>query len=257
MAWIFRPLNKLDNKSKKIENNLEEAKMPKHIAIIMDGNGRWANKRGLPRIAGHKAGLEALKLIVQACVELKVQFLTVYAFSTENWRRPKEEVDFLMNLSVEYIDKELMELHKNGVKVKTIGRINDLPEKSRKKMLEAVEVTKNNNKLVLNIALNYGGRTEIIDGVNKLLEEVKNGKLDIPLTEDQFNKYLYTGNIPDPELMIRTSGEMRVSNFLLWQLAYTEFWVTDVYWPDFDKDLLIQAISDFQKRDRKFGGLKK
>jgi len=230
--------------------------LPKHIAIIMDGNGRWAAKRGLPRVAGHRAGVESLKNIVQFCLDIKIPYLTVYAFSTENWKRPKEEVSTLMNLIVEYIQRELDILHKNGVRINPIGKIEELPDNTLGYIINAKNRTQDNNKLVLNVALNYGGRTEITHAVRFICQKVKNGELACEdVNEDLIEQFLYTHNQPDPDLMIRPSGEMRISNFLLWQLAYTEFWVTNVLWPDFKPQHLVDAIYDFQNRDRRFGGL--
>ncbi|MDK2824132.1 MAG: undecaprenyl diphosphate synthase [Clostridia bacterium] len=230
--------------------------LPKHIAIIMDGNGRWATKRGLPRVAGHRAGVESLKNIVEFCLEINIPYLTVYAFSTENWKRPREEVNTLMNLMVEYIQKELEILDKNGVRINPIGKLDDLPVYTLEYITNAYLQTKNNNRLVLNVALNYGGRAEIIQAVRMISENVKKGILTIDeVNENLFSQYLYTTNQPDPDLMIRPSGEMRISNFLLWQLAYTELWVTNVLWPDFKPHHLIKAIYDFQNRERRFGGL--
>lgn len=230
--------------------------LPKHIAIIMDGNGRWATKRGLPRVAGHRAGVESLKNIVEFCLEINIPYLTVYAFSTENWKRPREEVNTLINLMVEYIQKELEILDKNGVRINPIGKLDDLPVYTLEYITNAYLQTKNNNRLVLNVALNYGGRAEIIQAVRMISENVKKGILTIDeVNENLFSQYLYTTNQPDPDLMIRPSGEMRISNFLLWQLAYTELWVTNVLWPDFKPHHLIKAIYDFQNRERRFGGL--
>ncbi|MFZ5943674.1 MAG: isoprenyl transferase [Bacillota bacterium] len=230
--------------------------LPRHIAIIMDGNGRWATKRGLPRVAGHRAGVNTLKRIVETCLELKISFLTVYAFSTENWKRPKDEVNTLMNLIVEYIQSELDILHKNGVKIHPIGFIDELPQFTRDYIKNAAEKTFFNDKLVLNVALNYGGRAEITQGVRNLCQDALDGKFSInDINEKTFSEYLYTKNQPDPDLMIRPSGEMRISNFLLWQLAYTEFWVTNILWPDFKPQHLIKAIYDFQNRNRRYGGI--
>ncbi|KJS23460.1 MAG: UDP pyrophosphate synthase [Clostridiaceae bacterium BRH_c20a] len=230
--------------------------LPKHIAIIMDGNGRWASKRGLPRVAGHRAGVESLKNIVQFCLDIKIPYLTVYAFSTENWKRPKEEVSTLMNLIIEYIQRELDILHRNGVRINPIGKIEDLPEKTLEYIINARNSTQENDKLVLNVALNYGGRTEITQAVSLICQKIKKGELTCEeINEELIGQFLYTHNQPDPDLMIRPSGEMRISNFLLWQLAYTEFWVTNVLWPDFKPQHLVDAIYDFQNRERRFGGL--
>lgn len=227
-------------------------KIPKHIAIIMDGNGRWAKKRGFPRIEGHRRGAASLKEAVKTCAELGVEYLTVYAFSTENWKRPKEEVGFLMNLLSSTIDREVSDLDKNGVRVRFLGRTSMLPEKLRKKIKSAEERTGGNRKLNLNIMLSYGGRAEIVDGVKSIVKkQLKSDRID----EDLVSRSLYTAGMPDPDLLIRTAGEMRVSNFMLWQIAYAEIWVTDVLWPDFRKKHLLEAIKDYGGRTRKFGGV--
>jgi undecaprenyl diphosphate synthase len=229
-----------------------QLKTPSHIAIIMDGNGRWARKRGLPRIEGHRRGAISLKETVKACVEFGVKYLTVYAFSTENWKRPKEEVSFLMNILSMTIDREVDELDRNGIKLRFFGRTSMLPEKLQKKIISAEEKTAENEKLNLNIMLSYGGRAEITDAVKTIVKNhVKSDRID----EGTISRSLYTAGIPDPDLLIRTAGEMRVSNFMLWQIAYAEIWVTDVLWPDFRKKHLLEAINDYTERVRKFGGL--
>lgn len=223
----------------------------------MDGNGRWAKGKGLPRVAGHRAGAEALRTVVETCIDLGIPYLTVYAFSTENWKRPQEEVYALMELLVEYIDKELLRLKENGVRIKTIGNISKLPSKAISRIDNAETETAQNQKLVLQIALNYGGRMEIIDAIKSISQKVAVGSLQPGNIDMQtFEEHLYTAGIPDPDLFIRTAGELRLSNFLLWQLAYTEFWFTEVLWPDFKPEHLYQAIYDFQNRQRRFGGLK-
>ena len=229
-------------------------KIPQHVAIIMDGNGRWAQSRGLPRVAGHRAGVQAVREIVQASLNVGVQVLTLYAFSQENWKRPKEEVSVLMELLDYFIDKEIKSLVKEGVKVRTIGRIEALPQHTLAKVRQAVEATHNNDKLILNIALNYGARTEILDAVASILKDSsrsENGTLN--LTEEEFSRRLYTAGLPDPDLLIRTSGEMRLSNFLLWQLSYAEIYITKKFWPDFKKDDFLKAIKEYGKRERRFG----
>ena len=232
-------------------------KLPKHIAIIMDGNGRWAKERLLPRTAGHKEGVERVKEIVKACGDIGIRYLTLYAFSTENWKRPKNEVDSLMKLLLHFLRKELNTLHKNNVQIKVIGDIDKLPPVQKKEILGAIDKTKENDKLILNIALNYGGRDEIINAVNNIIRDVKNNKLnDSEINFDIFEQYLYTNNQPDPDLLIRPSGELRISNFLLYQIAYSEFWFSNIYWPDFSKEYLYNAIIDYQNRDRRFGGVK-
>ena len=230
--------------------------LPQHIAIIMDGNGRWAQKRGLPRAAGHRAGIEALKKIVECALDINIKYLSVYAFSTENWKRPKEEINILMDLIVEYIVKELNKLHEKGVKINSIGDLSQLPPETSKYIIAAQEKTYRNNKLILNVALNYGGRAEITNAVKDIAKHVSEGKLKIEeINEDIVSQYLYTKSQPDPDLMIRPSGEMRLSNFLLWQVAYSELWITNVMWPDFRPQHLLEAIYDFQNRNRRFGGL--
>jgi len=231
-------------------------RLPGHIAIIMDGNGRWAQKRALPRSMGHRAGVEALRKIVKTCSKLEIQVLTVYAFSTENWRRPKDEVGVLMLLLTEYLRKELQELHQNNVIIRTMGKIKDLPLEAQYELAYAMERTRENTGLILNLALNYGGRAEIIEAVKSLSKEVLSGRQRIEeIDEQRFSETLSTRGLPDPDLLIRTSGEMRLSNFLLWQLAYTEIVVVDVFWPDFDQKTLFEAIKSYQKRDRRFGGI--
>ena len=222
--------------------------VPQHIAIIMDGNGRWAKKRGLPRAAGHKKGAETLKEIVKVCNEIGVKHLTVYAFSTENWARPKEEVKFLMNLFVEVINKEIEELHKNNVRVRFLGRLKEFSKPLQDKMKWAMELTEKNTLGNLNVMVNYGGRAEIVDAVWAMMDE---GRLTID--EETISQHLYTAGIPDPDLLIRTANEMRISNFLLWQIAYAEIYVTDTLWPDFKKKQLLAAIEEYGKRERRFG----
>lgn len=239
---------------KKKEKENTSSKSLNHLAIIMDGNGRWAKKRNLPRQVGHKAGVEKVKTITKACSEYGINYLTLYAFSTENWSRPLEEVNGLMDLLVIFLKKELDEMHKNNVRIRTIGDLSPLPEKSKAAMLNAIEKTKDNDGIHLIIALNYGSRDEMIRGIKKIAHDVKEGVLQ---TEDidvsRFSSYLDTSDIPDPDLLIRTSGEVRLSNFLLWQLAYTEFYFTDVYWPDFDEKALDESIKVYQGRHRRYG----
>ena len=235
---------------------LDHHNLPRHIAIIMDGNGRWARRRGLPRTMGHRAGMEALRAVVKALNGLGVEYLTVYAFSTENWKRPEEEVGMLMSLIREYIYRELMSLHRRKVRIAVIGDLARLPEDVRKKVGEAVEKTKDNSGMRFNIALNYGGREEILRAARCLAEQVRAGELEPGDIEGEvFARYLYTGEIPDPDLIIRTSGEMRLSNFLLWQGAYSELVVTDCLWPDFREEHVFEAIREYQMRQRRFGGL--
>jgi len=229
----------------------------KHVAIIMDGNGRWAKKRNIPHLEGHRKGAEAVKEAIKTSQELGVEYLTLYAFSTENWKRSKDEIDGLMSLLEEFIDLNLKELNEQGIKFKTIGRIKEFPATTYNKILEAIEITKNNDKGTLVLALNYGGRAEIVDAAKKIAEKVSRKELEIDeITEELFSDNLYDAAIPDPDIMIRTSGEFRLSNFLLWELSYSEVYITDVLWPDFDKAEFIKAIENCTNRERRFGGRK-
>jgi len=238
------------------KNKIDQSRLPEHIAIIMDGNGRGAAKRGLPRAVGHRQGSNQLKKIVEFCDKIGIKYLTVYAFSTENWKRPKSEVDTLMSLLLDYLKNSDRELAGKKVRINVIGDIKGLPNNIQKEIVRVKNSTRNNNGLSLNIALNYGGRDEIIYAVKEIARDVKLGKLKPEdIDERAVASRLYTAGIPDPDFLIRTSGEKRISNFLLWQSAYTEFWYTDVYWPDFTEKYLIQAISDFQRRNRRFGGV--
>lgn len=241
-----------NKKDKKIENK----NIPNHVAIIMDGNGRWAKKRGLPRVAGHKEGMDVVSEIVKTASDCKVKVLTLYAFSTENWKRPKPEVDFIMRLPKDFLHKYLPEMMENNVKIQTIGECDKLPEHTKKAINHAVEETRYNDGLLLNFALNYGSRHEITRAMKAVMHEVKDGHLSIDdLTEEDIAKHLYTGGVPDPDLLIRTSGEKRLSNFLLWQIAYSEFWFTDVLWPDFTSDIFKEALYEYQRRKRRYGGI--
>ena len=245
----------MDTNIEKIRKEIiAENKIPGHIAIIMDGNGRWAKKRKKPRIFGHNEGVKSVREIVEECGNLGVKYLTLYTFSVENWGRPQDEVSGLMQLLLRTIKKEVKELNKNNVKLSIIGRIDDLPKKPRQSLLDGIEKTSKNTGLNLVLALSYGSRQEILDGVKKLYKDFTERNLSIDnITDEDLSKNLYTGSIPDPDLLIRTSGEMRLSNFLLWQLAYTEFYITDVLWPDFRKRELFDAILDYNKRERRFG----
>ena len=252
-------------KSKKgnVENSqdddfqLDMERIPEHIGIIMDGNGRWAKAKGYPRTVGHKAGVETIRRILKEAQRLGVKYITLYAFSTENWKRPKEEVGALMKLLVQYFRSELNELHENGVVVNTIGDISKLPKECIKEIEIAKEKTKNNTGIVMNLALNYGGRDEIVRAVKSLVKDAVEGKiLPEEIDEKSIERYLYTAKMPDPDMIIRPSGEQRLSNFLLWQCAYSEFWYSDINWPDFTEQDLRKAIFDFQNRDRRFGGIK-
>jgi undecaprenyl diphosphate synthase len=230
--------------------------IPRHIAIIMDGNGRWAKERGLPRTEGHRRGAESVRAMTEACRELGVQYLTLYAFSSENWKRPKREVDALMKLLELYLKREVKEMMKNNIKLQAIGRLHDLPESCQRELHRAIETTANNTELTLILALSYGGREEIVDGVKSLIESIEKGHLDKAMINNEvFSKHLYTRYYPDPDLLIRTSGELRLSNFLLWQLSYTEFYITDKLWPDFRKPELEEAIASYSKRQRRFGAV--
>ena len=229
----------------------------RHVAIIMDGNGRWAERRGLPKVEGHRQGARQVTEVLKAAQEYGVEFLTLYAFSTENWKRPVAEVTALMGLLEEFIDDKLSELMKNGIRLRTIGRTEDLFPGARKKLLHAIEMTEKNNGGTLNLALNYGGRAEIVDAVNKMAAEMteKGGRFP-KVTEESFRNYLYAPDIPDPDLLIRTSGELRLSNFLLWEQSYSEMYVTDTLWPDFGKKEFEEALEAYGQRDRRFGGRK-
>ncbi|MCQ1527963.1 isoprenyl transferase [Lutispora saccharofermentans] len=239
-------------------NTQRVKKLPEHVALIMDGNGRWAKQRGLPRSFGHKAGVEALREIVTYCSDIGIKILTVFAFSTENWARPAEEVDYLINiLLVEFMKKEIDELNRNNVRIKILGDVEELPSSTKKQIYESIEKTKHNTGLQFNIALNYGGRNEIIDAVKKIARMTLSGEIDeSDIDEDLLSGYLYTSGDKDPDLIIRTSGEKRISNFLLWQGAYSELYFSEVLWPDFKKENLIEAIDEYEKRDRRFGGVK-
>ncbi len=229
-------------------------KIPQHIAIIMDGNGRWAKERGFARTLGHQTGVTTIREIVRAAREVKIKYLTLYAFSKENWARPKREIDFLMSLLGEYLDSELEEMKTNQIRFNVIGRIEELPSNIQAKIKRNIDETEKNQGLILTLALSYSSRVEITDAVKRLCEQVKRGLLQADeITEGHIARELYTAEIPDPDLLIRTSGELRVSNFLLWQISYTEIYVSDKYWPDFKKDDFLEAIQDYQKRERRFG----
>lgn len=232
-------------------------KVPAHIAIIMDGNGRWAKSRFMPRTYGHKVGVETIRKVVKECSRLGIKYLTLYAFSTENWKRPKDEVSALMGLLVKYLRNELEELHKNNVKILTIGDISKLPQACIEELDHAKEKTKDNRGLVMSLALNYGGRNDLINAVKNISQEVVDGKISVEdIGDDLISSHLSTKESPDPDLVVRTSGEQRLSNFLLWELAYSEFYFTDIHWPDFDEKELQKAIFAYQSRDRRFGGIK-
>jgi undecaprenyl diphosphate synthase len=229
-------------------------RLPRHIAIIMDGNGRWAKKRRLPRIAGHRAGIRAVRQSVEACARLGVPYLTLYAFSVENWKRPHTEITLLMSLLREYLKKEIAELNRQNIRLSVIGRIHELPKPVQRDLQTALEKTKQNAGLRLTLALNYGARTELVDAARELVALAREDG-DVTVDEATLAGHLYTHDLPDPDLLIRTSGEMRLSNFLLWQAAYSELWMTETLWPDFTQADLFQAIIDYQKRERRYGGI--
>ena len=235
---------------------LDLTRLPRHVAVIMDGNGRWAQKRHLPRIAGHRSGTQSARTTIETCARLKIEALTLYAFSVENWRRPKAEIDFLMQLLREYLRKEMPLIQKNEIRMRFLGRIGELPSGVQKDVREAMEKTAGNQGMVLCVALNYGGRAEIVDAMNAILEERNGHGPAERISEEQLARYLYTEGLPDPDLLIRTSGEMRVSNFLLWQIAYAEIFVTETLWPDFNRARLLEALLEFQKRERRYGGIR-
>ena len=236
---------------------IDPKRLPAHIAVIMDGNGRWASRRGLPRVAGHRAGFEPVKMTVESCTRMGIQALTLYAFSVENWKRPRHEVETLWRLLRTYLRQELPSLIGNNIRLSAIGRVHALPPVVRAELDDAMQVTASNTGLRVNLAINYGGRAELVDAVNALIGDARrSGRLaDLQVSEGDISSRLYTAGTPDPDLLIRTSGEMRISNFLLWQIAYAEIYVTDTLWPDFRRRDLLQAIIEYQKRDRRFGGL--
>lgn len=256
MKDLFHVL-KAGSKEWSLAESIDPQRLPAHIAIIMDGNGRWARRRSLPRAAGHRAGVEPVRITVDTCARLGLQALTLYAFSTENWKRPRAEVDMLWRLLRIYLRKELPEIVRNNIQFGCMGRIEALPHQVRDELESAVEMTARNTGMRLNVALNYSGRAELIDAVNAIVEQARMaGKLkDLRIDEEAIAAHLYTAGLPDPDLLIRTSGEMRISNFLLWQIAYSEIYITETLWPDFRMTDLLEAILDYQKRDRRFGGL--
>lgn len=257
MTWeAFEKLVAPDSPEGRLLAQIDPARLPRHVAVIMDGNGRWAKARGLPRVEGHKAGADSVKEIIENCARLGVEMLTLYAFSVENWKRPKDEIDLLMELLKQYIRKNLSTLMENDIRFRAIGRIGGLARSVQMMIRQAEKKTARNQGLQLNLALNYGGRTEIVDAARRLAAEAKAGALDPEsIDADTIAERLYTAGFPDPDLLIRTSGESRVSNFLLWQIAYAEFHITPVLWPDFRRLHLFEAILDYQRRERRFGGL--
>lgn len=256
MKDLFAAL-KPESKEWLLAEAVDPDRLPAHIAIIMDGNGRWARRRNLPRVAGHRAGIEPVRSTVETCSRLGIQALTLYAFSVENWKRPRPEVDMLWRLLRIYLRQELPNLMRNGIRFTCMGRLDGLPPQVRHDLENSIEATARNNGLRLNVAINYSGRSELVDAVNAIVEDARlEGRLcDLRIDEESIAARLYTAGLPDPDLLIRTSGEKRVSNFLLWQIAYAELYVTDTLWPDFRRADLLSAILDFQKRDRRFGGL--
>jgi len=252
----FSELIKSGSRDDTLLKQIDLTRLPRHIAVIMDGNGRWAKRRHLPRVAGHRAGVEAVRTTVETSARLGIDVLTLYAFSVENWKRPPFEIEALMTFLKEYLRKELENIHRNNIRFETIGRVNELDESVQFELRSAIRKTANNTGMVLNVALNYGGRVELVDACRKLLDRcLAEGRAPETITEAEITRHLYTANLPDPDLLIRTSGELRLSNFLLWQIAYSEIYVTDVLWPDFRRPDLFAAIIDFQKRERRYGGL--
>jgi undecaprenyl diphosphate synthase len=249
------PLGAMTAEEAFLWEKLDLTRLPRHVAVIMDGNGRWARKRHLPRIAGHRSGTQSARTTIETCARLKIEALTLYAFSVENWRRPKTEIDFLMQLLREYLRKEMPLIQKNKIRMRFLGRMDELPAGVQKDVREAMEKTAGNKGMVLCIALNYGGRAEIVDAMNAIIEERNGHGSPARITEEQLSWHLYTQGLPDPDLLIRTSGEMRVSNFLLWQIAYAEIFVTETLWPDFNRARLLEALLEFQKRERRYGGI--
>jgi len=252
LAGFAKPGSQETGLLKRIDAN----QIPKHIAIIMDGNGRWAGMRKLPRVAGHQAGIESVRDIIESAGLLGVKVLTLYAFSIENWKRPPQEVHTLMTLLRKYVQGELDNVNKNNIRFQAIGRIGELKESVRKELNRAMQETAMNTGMILNVALNYSGRAELVDTFNKLLHEYSQNGHSAPIDEEAISRSLYTSGIPDPDLLIRTSGEMRISNFLLWQIAYSEIYITSTYWPDFRRKHLLQAILEYQQRDRRYGAIK-
>ncbi|HLG30253.1 MAG TPA: isoprenyl transferase [Candidatus Brocadiales bacterium] len=236
---------------------IKNARLPSHIAIIMDGNGRWAKAKGLPRIKGHIEGIKSVREITQECARKHIGQLTLYAFSYENWKRPRIEVNFLMKLLKRYLIRERKEIQQNNIRLTAIGRISELPKSVQKELAVSIEESKHNTGTILCLALNYGGRAEIIDAAKRLAEDAKNSNIDLDkVDEEAFRQYLYMPEMSDPDLLIRTGGEMRISNFLLWEISYAELYVTPVYWPDFRKEQLEEALKEYARRERRFGGIK-
>ncbi|MCI0659627.1 MAG: isoprenyl transferase [Acidobacteria bacterium] len=256
MLKKFAGLIEHGSRDEQLLNQIDGTRIPRHLAVIMDGNGRWAKRRHLPRVAGHRAGVEAVRSTVETSARLGIEVLTLYAFSVENWKRPPFEIEALMTFLKEYLRKELENIHRNNIRFETIGRTGKLEESVRFELRSAIRRTANNSGMVLNVALNYGGRVELVDAFRKLMDRCRlEGRSPESITEADITHHLYTAEYPDPDLLIRTSGELRVSNFLLWQIAYAEIYVTETLWPDFRRADLFQAIIDYQKRERRYGGL--
>jgi len=236
--------------------NLDLARLPRHVAVIMDGNGRWAQRKHLPRAAGHRSGTQTARSTIETCARLKIEALSLYAFSVENWRRPKTETDFLMQLLREYLRQEMPLIQRNNIRMRFLGRSRELPAGVQQDMRDAEDKTAKNTGMVLCLALNYGGRAEIVDALNAIVAERAAQGNRAPVSEDEVSRHLYTAGLPDPDLLIRSSGEMRISNFLLWQIAYAEIFVTETLWPDFNRARLLEAFVEFQKRERRYGGIR-
>ncbi len=235
---------------------LDLARLPRHVAVIMDGNGRWAQRKHLPRAAGHRSGTQTARTTIETCARLNIEALTLYAFSVENWRRPKTETDFLMALLREYLRQEMPLIQRNNIRMRFLGRASELPAGVQQDMRDAVEKTAKNTGMVLCLALNYGGRAEIVDALNEIVAQRRAEGRNTPVSEEEVSRHLYTAGLPDPDLLIRSSGEMRVSNFLLWQIAYAEILVTETLWPDFNRARLLEAFVEFQRRERRYGGIR-
>lgn len=255
LVGYHRETEKTDTDHKRI-HTLQKGPLPRHVAIIMDGNGRWAKSRGMPRVAGHRAGMKTVRHITRAADDLGIEALTLYSFSTENWKRPKEEVNYLMGLPGEFLRTDLDELVARNIQVRMLGEEDQLPGHTRDAILKFKEATRDNTGMILSFALNYGSRAEMIRAMHGIIDDVISGKLEKEtVDEDYFGSTLYTADLPEPDLMIRTSGEVRISNFMLWQLAYSELWFTDVLWPDFTREMFFEAIDDFQRRSRRYGAV--
>lgn len=256
---LLAALGPVTPEESRLLEKLDLQRLPRHLAVIMDGNGRWAQKRHLPRIAGHRAGTQTARTTIETCARLHIEALTLYAFSVENWRRPKAEIDFLMQLLREYLRQEMPLIQKNNIRMRFLGRLDELPGGVQNDVRESMEKTAGNQGMVLCVALNYGGRAEIVDAVNAILAAERPspaGSVPRRVSEDDLSRHLYTDGLPDPDLLIRTSGEMRVSNFLLWQIAYAEILVTETLWPDFNRTRLLEALVEYQKRERRYGGIR-